>query len=142
MMIRYEYKCRACSTIFTRFLHTDDRDTPTRHPCPHCQTPPPTIGRRFTCNFPSTLPGYFNTRGEWIDSPQAAKRSFNALHAQHEARGIHVGSSGDVLDPRELAADPAAFGVTDEGLKETHDRQVARGEKEPVGKTVHLLSGD
>lgn len=44
------------------------------------------------------------------------------LHQQNEETGSHLVLS----DP----TDPAAHGVTDEGMQETHDQQVATGTKE------------
>ena len=35
-MPTYDYQCKACEHVFTKFCKISERDEPTKNPCPEC----------------------------------------------------------------------------------------------------------
>lgn len=133
----YEYKCRACRTSVTVMCPPDRRDEPLSWSCPNCEGE--TLKRRFHLNVGSApIPAYVDSHGNLIDSAKAAARVAQARSDELAAKGI-IQPVGDIIDPRDLAANPEMFGVTDEGLDTTHNRAVAEGTRESKGRFVFEL---
>lgn len=127
----YQYKCRACGGTVDKFLHHDD---PTRNlplPC-RCQ-PGAELRRVFSLAFTPVLHNHFNAAvGKEVSSMRGFKDDLKRASERQEAA---TGNPTNYvpLSPAEMK-DARSLGVTDEGMKATHDAQVAQGIKDPSTK--------
>lgn len=130
-MPMYEYRCVACGETVDRYFNHDDEDRNALLAC-HCGG---NMKRKFSLAFSPVLHTHFNpTVGKEVSSMRGFKDDLKrASDAATAATGIP--HNFQPLSPSELK-DAAALGVTDEGLKETHDHKVAMGEIPATPKLI------
>ena len=139
-MPAYSYRCPNCGS---RHTITCDRDSPTKRgydeghaPCNECA-----MGsyrrdyRGDSISFAPVLQSHYNhTVGTEVHGHRDFKEKLKILGAQQTAR-TGIESNLVPRDHEELRRE-ALERYGDAGLKEQHDGAVARGEKDPVTKTV------
>lgn len=67
-MPTYEYTCESCSHGFTALLKIDERDTPTRTPCPACRK------RTVRRGVSATVMGADATKGPGADFKELTRK--------------------------------------------------------------------
>lgn len=83
--------------------------------------------------FGTVMQSHFNnTTNSEISDPRQFERELKVKSLQAEER-TGIPHNFVPVDPH----DKAAIGVTDEGMKETHDRAVKLGMKPPTARTIH-----
>ena len=126
----YSYRCPACRGVFEKFAHHDDTasrlDTPT---CPNCHI---RTKRVFGFSSPETFEPHYNySAGAYVTSKRDLMNKLKVNAAERSER-LGIPHTPTLIDRAEVK--PEELGVTDHGMKETHDRAVAEGRKPPTGK--------
>lgn len=121
----YEYKCKNCNAVYESFTRGLEDVTP----CADCATP---IKRVFSVSLQTPLHDHFNHAvGKYVTGKRQLRDEFKrASDDATERTGIE--HNFVPVDPH----DKETFGVTEEGLAETHNRKVQLGLKEPTPRMI------
>lgn len=106
----YAFAC-PCGSRLERFV--SQMSPPSPPLCPTCDT---RMSRRFSFSFRRSMPEHFNSSiGSYISNERDFK---DGLKAQSEAATLRTGIEHNFV-PADIS-EPAAYGVTDEGLDSTY----------------------
>ena len=109
-MPEYQYKCSGCRLFFT----TASRDDIS--PCPVCGTK---ASRHYSFNIGKSIPEHFNnSTGTYVNTERELRDHLKFMSDEESAR-IGMDHNYEYLSPADMQ-DPAAHGVTEEGLDSTN----------------------
>lgn len=133
-MPTYQYRCRKCNQLYEEWAERDQKteldDAVFLRGCVLCDGPVrPSYN---TVRFGSVMHEHYSpATGTIVSDPRQFDRDVRRLEEEATIRdGIPTTFSQVDLSDRE------ALGVTDEGLKSTHDRQVETGRREPTPRLL------
>lgn len=147
-MTIFEYKCRDCGTGFLDHASADQSQEFVGAPCPRAMDTVKdkvggdvyarftgckgTLKRVFSFHLTPVMHEHYNpSTGSVVSSMGDYRRQLRQASEEAEIRTGGIKHDFQPIGPDEIAAT-----TTDEGMKSTHDTQVAMGLREPTSKLV------
>lgn len=123
LMPTYRYRCPDCSSTLLVECAISERDMDlTCDQCPDA----PFLDRTFSFAYKAPMAEHYNDSiGTYVNNERQFKDELKRVSDERSER-LNLAHDFQPVDPD----DTEALGVTEEGLHETHKRQVERGERE------------